>query len=252
MAVAKSRGSKTVDPWKSKRWYPIFSPKYMKSLFIGETPASEKEKIVGREVKLSLSVLTGEIKKQNVNVTFRIVGFEGNNATTELKRFEISSAYIKRQIRKGRERIDDMFKANTSDNKEVVIKPLIITKNKTNNSKKTLLRKLARQEIKEYLSKVSYNQLVQDLLVHKMQKTINQALRKVCPLKNTDIRVMSLVTEIEEEGLVEEPAEQSDEEKNVSEEKAPESKPEKNVKKKAVKKTKSKKSEEDETVKESE
>lgn len=242
MASAKKR-TRTIDPWKTKKWFPIYGPKYMRGSFIGETPASEVEKIFGREVTLSLAAITGEMKKQNVNLTFKITSMEGSNAITEIKKFELTSSYIKRQVRKGRDRVDDVFRLKTSDKKEVILKTFIVTKNKVNNSKKTLLRKLSKQEIREYVSKITYSELVQDLVSFKLQKTIGQSLRKVSPLKNSDIRVMSLVEEkgtaskeagsdIDAEKFQEATAEDSDEESEEQPEEADEEKPELKEKKK--------------------
>ena len=190
MAVSKT---KVMDPWKAKRWFPIYAPKYMKSAFIGETPAVDREKVAGREVTISLAAVIGDIKKQNVQIKFKITGFDGNNALTDVKRMEVAPAYIKRQIRKGRDRIDDSFILATSDKKNVALKPLLITKNKINSSKKTLLRKLAKQELRDYVSKVPYSELVQDLISSKLQKTIGNSLRRIYPLRSSEIRVMEII-----------------------------------------------------------
>jgi len=158
MATAKTR---TIDPWKAKRWYPVYGPESMRRVFIGETPASEREKVLGREVRISLAAVTGEIKKQSTNVTFRITALDGNNAVSEIRKIEIASSHIRRQVRKGRDRIDDVFALKDSEGKSALLKILIITRGKINNSKKTLLKKLARQELRDYVAKIQRGQLVQ-------------------------------------------------------------------------------------------
>lgn len=235
MAVSKS---KTIDPWKLKRWYPIYGPKYLRDAFIGETPATESKNVVGREVNISLAAVLNDMKKQSINVTFKIIKLEGSNAVTEVKKFEISPSYVRRQIRKDRDRIDDSIVMKTADNKDVVLKPFLVTKNPVNNSKKTLLRKLARQELKDYVSKVTYSELVQDLISTKIQKTIGAVLRKVCPLRSTDIRVMEIVQK-SELGNIESPAENEEQpaeqiEESAAEQMPAEEKPKKHKKEKAA------------------
>ncbi len=228
--MAAKTKSRAIDPWKSKKWFPVYGPKYMRSAFIGETPASEREKVMGKEIRISLAAVTGEIRKQNTQITFKITNMQGNNALADVKKIELSAAQIKRQIRKGRDRIDEVFRLKTADGKEVIMKALLVTRNKVDNSKKTLLRKLARQELKEYLGKTDYNQLVQDLVAQKLQKAMGQALRKVCPLKNSEIRVMQLAQPLEEKGISEEeqPAEEpAEEEKEEKEEEKKETTPRK-------------------------
>ncbi len=251
MAVSKA---KTMDPWKMKRWYPIYCPKYLRSAFIGETPATESKNVIGREINISLAAVLNDMKKQSINVTFKITKLEGSNAVTEVRKFEVSPSYIRRQIRKDRDRVDDSLLMKTADNKDVVLKPFLVTKNKVNNSKKTLLRKLARQELREYVSKVTYSELVQDLITTKLQKTIGAALRKVCPLRSTDIRVMELAqavfsseeasapeaeaevkAEAAEEITEEKPKKQKKEKAPEAAEEAKEEKPKKKAKKEEVK-----------------
>ncbi|MBW3023253.1 hypothetical protein KY308_04060, partial [Candidatus Woesearchaeota archaeon] len=124
MAATKS---KTIDPWKLKKWYPILAPEYMRKAFIGETPCESPEKVVNKEINISLAAVTGEIRKQSTNMTFRVIGFEGNNAITQVTRIEVSPSYIKRNVRKGRTRADDAFILKTADDEEIKIKPIIIT-----------------------------------------------------------------------------------------------------------------------------
>ncbi|MEM4337075.1 MAG: hypothetical protein QXG86_03655, partial [Candidatus Woesearchaeota archaeon] len=195
MAVTRT---KTIDPWKLKRWYPIVAPSFLKKSFIGETPSISSEKVIGRCAEISLAAVTGEIKKQHINVTFRVVGFEGNNAITDIKKIEISPAYIKRNVRKGKTRVDDSFVLKTADNKEVRIKPFIISKDRINNTKQTLLRKLTKTELKEYVTKTSYEQLLEDILSYKLQKLVINILKKVCPIKTFEIRVIELIGETKE------------------------------------------------------
>jgi len=232
MALAKS---KTIDPWKAKRWHPIYAPKYLRSAFIGETPAAESKNVIGREVNISLAAVIGDMKKQNINVTFKITRFDGNNAITEIRKFEVSPSYIRRQIRKGRDRVDDTYYLKTSDKIDVVLKPLFVTKGKVNNSKKTLLRKMAKQELREYVSKITYNELVQDLVSGGLQKNLGLSLRKICPLRGADIRVMEILQAVTSEEMPEQPAENAEEkvEQKTEEEKPAE---EKEVKEKAPKK----------------
>jgi len=218
MAVSKT---KIMDPWKAKRWIPIYGPNYLKNVFIGETPTIELQKVIGREVSISLAAVIGDMKKQNVQATFKITHLDGSNALTEVKKFEVSPSYIKRQIRKGRDRIDDSFVLKTSDKKDVIIKPLFITKNKVNNSKKTLLRKLSKQELREYISNVTYGELVQDMITSKLQKTIGNSLRKICPLRSCDIRVMELFEAPQSNAeVLEQPPLENGEEAEIKEEKA--------------------------------
>jgi len=187
--------TKILDTWKLKKWWPVFAPKYLNSKKIGETPASEIENIIGRKIDVSLAVVTDDIRKQNINSKFKIIGIEGNNAISELVKYEISPASIKRHIKKGRARIDDSFICKTADNKNIIIKPFIVTKSNINRSQETAIRKITKTTINEAVSSMSYQQFVQDLISQKIQKTILNAIKKIAPPKVCEIRVMELIEE---------------------------------------------------------
>lgn len=204
--------AKTIDTWKLKKWWPILAPKSLRNAFLGETPAQEISSLVGRTAEINLATIMNDIRKQSTNITFKIISTDGANAHTEAIKFEMSPSYVKRQVRSERERIDDSFLCKTSDGKNVRIKPFLITRAKIKGSQATLLRKLARMTLKEAISKMSYDQLLSELVMGKIQKNLSIVLRKVVSLKTCDIRMMELVEEVkagkaeEKPVVVEQPA----------------------------------------------
>ncbi|MBW3022910.1 hypothetical protein KY308_02315, partial [Candidatus Woesearchaeota archaeon] len=89
-------------------------------------------------------------------------------------------------------------------------------------------------ELREYISKISYNQLIQDILSQKLQKTFAGILKKVCPLKTFEIRVIELVNKNKKAPEAKKVEEPKAEEKAV--EKAAEETSKKTTQKKAKKK----------------
>ena len=57
-----------------KRWFDVLATKDFNETVIGETPALAPEQIVGRVISVNLMNITGNIKKQNINVKFKITG----------------------------------------------------------------------------------------------------------------------------------------------------------------------------------
>jgi len=99
---------------------------------------------------------------------------------------------------------------------------------------------------------------VQDLVTNKLQKTMSQILKKVCPLRNSDIRVMEAVGEIKASKADDESSEaESEEQENETEmaaeaEKKPRKKTETSSAKPAKKRVKKADAENKEPVAESE
>ncbi len=190
MAVA---ATKTIDVWRMKKWWQIIAPAALRGAFIGETPALTIEEAVNRTVNISLAAVIGDVKKQNVNVTFKIIGVQDNKLMTRLIKYEIVPSFIRRCVRKDRTRIDDSFICKTSDGISVKIKPFLMTAHKVNGSRETLLGKLARATLRDAVSKMTYDILIEEIISNRLQKNIAATLRKVVPLRTSEIRVMEII-----------------------------------------------------------
>ena len=63
MARAKGR-----DTWRSKEWYDILAPSMFGSTKIGETLASEPEKLKGRVIETTLGDLIDDFSKSHIKI----------------------------------------------------------------------------------------------------------------------------------------------------------------------------------------
>ncbi len=194
--MADTKKTKKVESWKTKKWFSIIAPRVLRNVMVGETLALSADETIGRTVTLSLMALVGDMKKQNTNVTLTINRIQDGKAMSELTGYELMPSAVKRFVRRGRDRIDDSFTVTTGDELTVQLKTLAITKGKTTGSKITLLRKLSRSTIKEYAKKVTYEELLNDLLGNKIQRGAGETLSKVYPLRNFEVRSFQLLTKL--------------------------------------------------------
>jgi len=102
----KSKGKpKVVDKWKEKSWYDVAAASYIVDKSLGETPASEPEKLYGRVIEMArLGVAEDIFYDINLKIRFRITGVEGNICRTEFDGHEIAKEQIRSQIRRNRRR----------------------------------------------------------------------------------------------------------------------------------------------------
>lgn len=194
MAKVQTR-LKVADKWKRKKWYHLITPKVFGEQVVGETPANTPESVKGRTIDVNLMMLTGNIKTQNVNITFEVTNVQGGNAFTEVKRFELQQASIKRRVRRRKDKLDDSFICVTKDNRVIRLKPLIITNSKTSQSMKARLRKTTMVNLQRSIRTVDYDTLVIDLVNFKLQKDIRNMLHKTFPVKAFEIRMLETVKE---------------------------------------------------------
>jgi len=180
---------------KKKKWYQILAPKEFNEVIIGETPSLDPRLLIDRIVTVNLMDLTRDIKKQNINMRFKVTGLKENKALTEVIGYQTINTFIKRIIRRGRDNLHDSFVCKTSDEKNVRLKPLIITVNKTKGVVINSLIKALKVNLTEYVKKITYKELVNDLVSHKLQSSLKNSLKKIYPLRSLEIKEMLLETE---------------------------------------------------------
>ncbi len=110
--MARMKGRET---WRSKEWYDILAPSIFGSSEIGETLASEPEKLKGRVIETTLGDLINDFSKSHVKVLFKIKEVEDHEAKTEFVGHDMSREYIRGQVRRRTTKIDCITTVTTSD-----------------------------------------------------------------------------------------------------------------------------------------
>ena len=188
MATKKNISAKR----KKKAWYGLYAPESLNSAFLGETHVYSSSELIGKTVKMNLSMITGDMKKQNVVTTFRVNEFKDNKGLSELIGYALSLAYIKRLVRRKRNKIDDSFLAKDKDGKLVRIKTVVMTNAKTYDSANSAIRLSLRAKIRKTLKEMSFNEFVNALINIRLQKDWKSSLNKIYPLKFLEVRHASL------------------------------------------------------------
>lgn len=199
MAV-KSKKSKTVDKWRKKKYFSVLAPKSFQERELGHAMAYESSSLEGRFIRFNLMMLTGNVRKQDVNITFKVDKVKGDTAYTMVESYSVAPSSIKRKIRRQRDRLDESFKCVTKDGKEVRIKPLVVTAIKTSQLVRTALRKKVIQFITDYAKGTEYDSIVLDVINEKLQKEISKAHSKIVPIRFVAIRIMKYVGEASSAG----------------------------------------------------
>lgn len=187
--MAKAKSVKAIKI-KKKSWVTIIAPKMFSNQIIGETFVAEPEKKVGMTVSVSLSTLTGDMKRQSTHIIFKINNYSGGKLGTEIIGYEISPSAIKRMVRRDKEKLDHSFPAETADGRKIRLKWIMITKEDTKSSILSALRKSSQDFLVKEVKKMSYDDLVNDIISHKVQAVTKKHLTKVYPLQICEIRAM--------------------------------------------------------------
>ena len=184
--MAKPQGAKK----KKKIWYNIIPPEDFGAEPIGETSAYEGTPVEGRTLKISLMELTNDMKKQNIGVTFRVREVSEKKALADLVKYELMPFYVRRMMRKGRDKVEDSFICSVKDGIKVKVKPFMITKTKVQNSILTALRKQARDFVASNAASQSFMEFMGSVITTKMQKSLREHLKKTYPLAVCEFRIV--------------------------------------------------------------
>ena len=191
MAVEKQTSARL----KKKEWYLIVAPPVLNEAPLGESLVAEPQSLIGRTIRINLMTITNDIKKQNINVQFKIDAIKERHAHTSIIGYEILPSSIRRLVRRGKSRVDDVVKITTKDGKKMRVKIFILTQSTINAALATSLRAVARQHLSSTISKMSYDMFCSNLIGHKLQNELWDRLKKIYPLRSCEIRKVELEKE---------------------------------------------------------
>lgn len=177
---------------KKKIWVPINSPKMFGERKIGETYVYSANEAMGKTIEQNLMILTGDIKKQHITLKFVVDSVSGGTAHTHLISYSMAPSYIKRIVRRRRDKIDYSKVFKTKDNFNVRIKPLIITNTKARGSALTALTKRSQALIASRVSQLMFQELVEEIISFRLQSYVRNNLKSIFPVKSSEIRIFKI------------------------------------------------------------
>lgn len=180
------RAKKKAGTWKKRDWYPIKAPEIFEEKEIRETPARSKEELIGRTLTIPLNDITGKRNHRNMNVTFKIKNVEGGKALTEVKSFELTRDYIRKNIRKRSSIIETINQFNV-DNKELNVTVYAFTVNKTHSSKQKEIRRRLDEKLEEEVKNNDFDTLIQKMMFGKTATELFKNIKTVTPVKRVEI-----------------------------------------------------------------
>ena len=183
---------------KKKAWHKVISPKIFGNKDVGESYLQSPEKAIGRKLVSNLKDLTGNIKDQNVMIGMQINKIDGSTLRTIVVSYQLTPAYVKRAVRKGTTKVEDFYILKTKGGKKVIVKTLVVTINKVQQSVRTALRKEFQTILQTELEKTDFATFVSLLVNRKILNEAKRRLKKIFPAKEVSVRVLKLM----DKGLV--------------------------------------------------
>lgn len=190
-----SRRSGKSFGWESKKWYEVIAPENFGEEKIGETPADEPEKAIGRVIETTVGDLTGDFSKNNTKVFFKVKEISGEQAKTQFVGHELTSDYVDSLVRRRTNKLDLTVDVLTKDGYKVRVKPVVFTVKRGKSSQKNSLRKKAEEIIKERAKETKFMEFIEQLVMGQVASQIYSESKSIYPLRRVEIRKTELINE---------------------------------------------------------
>ncbi len=200
--TARAAARKVKDKWKAKGWYNLLAPEMFNRQVIGETPAEEPGKILGRITDVTVQDLTGDFSKMHIKLHFRVHDVRGSQAHTVFVGHDMTSDYIRRLTRRKRTRTDAVVDATTKDGWRIRLKPMAITDRRIQGSKQRAIRDIMMKVVTAAAGRSTAGDLVRTIISGELAREIAGACKPIHPMSRVEVRKSDVLAS----GTVEAPA----------------------------------------------
>ncbi len=179
---------KTAEKWKLKKWIEVYSPKVFGEASIGEIPADEEEKAIGRIIQVNMSWVTHRPEHSFLSVGLRITEAKNNAAHTELEYMEQMFSYTHSLVRRHSSVIYTMDRFAAKDGKQVVVKLVIVPFGKITTPKKSDIRRKLKEFCMVYVSAKSKDEIIKGVLDDSLQNGALNAVKNIAGISKLEVR----------------------------------------------------------------
>ena len=197
---------------QEKRWYTAHAPEQFDREPLGDTPADEPEKVLGRTIETTLGDLTSDAGENNTKLTFRITDVGSDAAYTEFIKHELTRDYLRSLVRRGASKIEANITVLTTDDYRVQIQPVAFTTKKADASQEKAIRRTMIDLVNEAADERSFEQLIDSIVEGRLSSAIYGEAKTIYPLRRVEIQKATLEARPEEVAAEEETAVDVDEE----------------------------------------
>jgi small subunit ribosomal protein S3Ae len=183
---------KKTESWKLKKWYSVYAPKVFKEAIIGEMPANEDKNVLGRNIVVGLDSLTKNPSNAYTSVTLKVTDVNGNAAHTKLVSMSQLYSYIRSLVRRYRSVASTVLPVKSKDGVAMVIKMLVITRQRSTHSRIMGIRKEMNVHILNYFSENNFDAAMAAIIEGRFQAELAAKLKHITPLNKVEVRMIQI------------------------------------------------------------
>jgi small subunit ribosomal protein S3Ae len=177
------------DTWKQKKWYKVLAPTMFGEAEIGETPAGEASRLIGRRLQATpRELLPGSKAGSKLVLDFEVESVSGQTAKTRFHSLELMRSYVRSMVRRRISRIDPIFSVDTKDAQRLRIKALLVTSKRVRTSIKRALRKETERIVSGIAKEQTGDDFIKGVAEEALTRDLKAGLHRIYPLKRVEIR----------------------------------------------------------------
>jgi len=197
---------------QQKRWYDVLAPEQFDREKLGETPADEPDKALGRTIETTLGDLRNDASENNTKLKFKITEVASDTAYTEFIKHELTRDYLRSLVRRGSSKIEAYITVLTTDDYRVQIQPVALTTKSADESQEKAIRRTMIDLVEESASERTFEDLIDSIVEGRLSSAIYNEAKTIYPLRRVEIQKTTLEARPEEVAAEEETTVDVDEE----------------------------------------
>jgi len=145
--------------------------------------ANSPENLIGRNIEVLLSDLTGDFNHQFIKVKLKIYEVKDSYAYTRYNGHEYFREYERSLIMRGTSYVKAIRDVETKDGGRFRVRASVFTTKRITSSRKSAIRKQVFKVIDKWAEALDSKSFIREILMGKVNDEIAEAARKVYPLR---------------------------------------------------------------------
>jgi small subunit ribosomal protein S3Ae len=189
---------------QQKRWYDVLAPEQFDRTELGQTPADEPEKALGRTIETTLGDIRNDASENNTKLTFKITEVASDTAYTEFVKHELTRDYLRSLVRRGSSKVEAYVTVLTTDDYRVQVQPVALTTKSADESQEKAIRRTMIDLVEETATDRTFEDLVDGIVEGRLSSAIYNEAKSVYPLRRVEVQKATLEARPEEVAAEEE------------------------------------------------
>jgi small subunit ribosomal protein S3Ae len=189
---------------QQKQWYEVLAPEQFDREKLGETPADETEKVLGRTIETTLGDIRNDASENNTKLTFKITEVATDTAYAEFVKHELTRDYLRSLVRRGSSKVEAYVTVLTTDDYRLQIQPVALTTKGADESQEKAIRRTMIDLVEDAAADRTFEDLVDSIVEGRLSSAIYNEAKTIYPLRRVEVAKATLEAHPEEVAAEEE------------------------------------------------